>query len=457
MIKKILFFIVFVFALSQPAYATVGTTAQTSIQYGTGSQNIFYVNFIPDNINAIQVIYTDSTGKQTTLFPYQYLVTINATPLGQLWPTNFSITYPLSGSPIAVGTSLTISRILPLIQGTTLANQGSFNPQVVEQALDLNEMQLQQISARTGLLRGSWITGTAYNFGDIVVDGVNGNNTGNLYVCAQSNTSSVWATDLSAGDWSLSLNVQGIVNSTPSITNNYVYANISGSSAQPYGVSVSALLDSAIGNTEGDVLYRSGSAWSALAPGTSGQVLTTFGAGSNPAWSSVVGSGTVTSVATANGITGGPITGSGTVGLATVANNALLANTSGITAAPSATTMSAYLDSVFGSSQGEIIYRAGSTWVALAPGTAGQVLQTGGAAANPQWAAATSGLSSCTTVSVSTSGANSITASCAGGYTLTGGGCTSTGNMAQSYPSASTTWTCTGSSLSNTAYAVCCH
>lgn len=39
-----------------------------------------------------------------------------------------------------------------------------------------------------------------------------------------------------------------------------------------------------------------------------------------------------------------------------------------------------------GSTQGQILYRNASAWVPLSPGTAGQVLQTGGAAANPAWA-----------------------------------------------------------------------
>ena len=36
--------------------------------------------------------------------------------------------------------------------------------------------------------------------------------------------------------------------------------------------------------------------------------------------------------------------------------------------------------------QGDILYYDGSAWKKLAPGTAGQLLQTGGAGANPSWA-----------------------------------------------------------------------
>jgi hypothetical protein len=71
-----------------------------------------------------------------------------------------------------------------------------------------------------------------------------------------------------------------------------------------------------------------------------------------------------------------------------ISNNQLIANTSGSTAVPVGTSLSAYLDSALGATQGTVIYRSGSAWAVLAPGTAGQVLQTGGAAANPSWASA---------------------------------------------------------------------
>lgn len=48
-------------------------------------------------------------------------------------------------------------------------------------------------------------------------------------------------------------------------------------------------------------------------------------------------------------------------------------------------TVTSVLD-LIGSTQGQILYRGASSWAALSPGTSGQVLQTGGAAANPSWA-----------------------------------------------------------------------
>jgi hypothetical protein len=48
--------------------------------------------------------------------------------------------------------------------------------------------------------------------------------------------------------------------------------------------------------------------------------------------------------------------------------------------------VSSYIDSAVGSSQGAILYRNAASWVILPAGSTGQLLQTLGAAANPQWA-----------------------------------------------------------------------
>lgn len=297
------------------------------------------------------------------------------------------------------------------------------------------------------------------------------------------------------------------------IANNTMLANISGSAAAPVSTTLTSLLDSTLSNVQGSVIYRDGSVWTTLSPGTSGQVLTTGGPSANPTWttngagtvSSVAitvpsflnvsgspitssgtfavtlatelansvfagptsggaatptfrslvaadipalayvtsvalaspaeftvsgspvtssgtltltkatqsanthwsgpvsggaaqptfralvtadmpaGTGTVTSVATGTGLTGGIITTTGTISLATVANLTLLSNISGGVAAPTPNTLSAIFDATLSSTQGTVIYRNATNWVTLAPGTNGQVLTTGGAAANPTW------------------------------------------------------------------------
>jgi hypothetical protein len=104
------------------------------------------------------------------------------------------------------------------------------------------------------------------------------------------------------------------------ITSGYILANETGVSAAPTGVSLSSLIDYALGNTQGQILYRAASNWQPLDPGLSGQLLQTGGAGANPSWKTVTGAGTVTSVNASGGttgmtFTGGPITVSGTLTL----------------------------------------------------------------------------------------------------------------------------------------------
>jgi hypothetical protein len=189
---------------------TISTTSSSIQVAGDGLNSSFTFPFVADSADNILVQYINANGIQTTLNPSQYTLVINPAGPNQLWGVGGTITYPLVGSPIAAGTYLLIQRTLPLTQETTVRNQGNYYAQVTEQALDIIEMQLQQVSARTGQLRGVWVTGTDYNYGDIVQDGVNGDDTGNYYTCVIPNTSGTWSTDLAAGNWSLGFNVQQV-------------------------------------------------------------------------------------------------------------------------------------------------------------------------------------------------------------------------------------------------------
>ena len=53
--------------------------------------------------------------------------------------------------------------------------------------------------------RGDWAAGTVYQVSDVVRDGAAGNNTSHLYICLETNTAAVWASDLSAVRWVLYL------------------------------------------------------------------------------------------------------------------------------------------------------------------------------------------------------------------------------------------------------------
>lgn len=167
-------------------------------------QTSFAFSFVGDSA-AVITVSTVISNIITPLLSSQYTLNLNAAQPNQLWGVGGSVTYPIVGSPLATGSYLLIQRILPLTQQVSIRNQGNVYPQVTEQGLDILEMQIQQLNSKTTQFRGTWATNTVYNVGDIVQDGLNGNNTLNYYICQTGNTSSVWATDLANGDWVISV------------------------------------------------------------------------------------------------------------------------------------------------------------------------------------------------------------------------------------------------------------
>jgi len=118
---------------------TVSTTNNSTTGLGNGATTVFSYNFLMPAASDAVIIYTDSTGVPVTIGPSLYLITGIGNPIGG------TVIYPLSGSPIATGTTLTIERILPLVQDTSISNQGAFYPEVTESAFDYEMMCIQQL------------------------------------------------------------------------------------------------------------------------------------------------------------------------------------------------------------------------------------------------------------------------------------------------------------------------
>lgn len=117
------------------------TTTQNIVRYsGNGATTTWAYSFlIPESGDEV-ITFTAVDGTETVLAGGLYSITGLGSENGGI------VTYPLSGSPIANGTRLTIQRVLPVVQETDLENQDGFYPATVESALDYLTMLIQQFN-----------------------------------------------------------------------------------------------------------------------------------------------------------------------------------------------------------------------------------------------------------------------------------------------------------------------
>lgn len=173
-------------------------------------------------------------------------------------------------------------------------------------------------------------------------------------------------------------NTASAVSATAAGTTGQVLAGVSASAPTFQGIS--AVLDN-LGSTQGQILYRNASAWVPLNPGSAGEVLSTNGAGANPSWIAVGGTGTVTSVA--QSFTGGLIS----VGGSPVTTSGTLALT------------------VAGTSGGIPYFSSASTWASSAALTANALVIGGGAGSAPATTTTGTGVLTALGINVGSAGA----------------------------------------------------
>lgn len=118
---------------------TVSTESYFVTVSGNGATTTWSYTFPVPVTTSVSLILTDTAGNQTTLS--SLLWSITGVP-----GTGGTFTYPLSGTPLAAGNTLTLLRNVALTQPTSLPAQGPSFPPTVEAALDLIVMMAQQIS-----------------------------------------------------------------------------------------------------------------------------------------------------------------------------------------------------------------------------------------------------------------------------------------------------------------------
>lgn len=125
---------------------TISSAQNFTRALGNGSATTFNFSFVADSASYVSVSYYTGSTLVTVLNTSLYTLFINPPSPGQIWGVGGVVVYPLTGSPIANGTSLLIQRTLPLTQTITISNQGEFAPEAIEGALDTLCMQIQQVS-----------------------------------------------------------------------------------------------------------------------------------------------------------------------------------------------------------------------------------------------------------------------------------------------------------------------
>lgn len=126
---------------------TPSTERKAGPLLGTGAQTTWPFTFKVFAATDIAVTIADSLGVETTLtYGVHYTVTLNT---NQETSPGGTVTYPISGSPLPVGSRLVIVGNLPYDQPLDLPAGGNFSPLALENQLDRTVMQIQQLAEKT--------------------------------------------------------------------------------------------------------------------------------------------------------------------------------------------------------------------------------------------------------------------------------------------------------------------
>lgn len=213
------------------------------------------------------------------------LVAANLTAGSGVTITNGPGTITISASGAASGAAVTSLTAGTGLTGGTITNTGTIALSIPVSPSNggtgqttYQNGQLLIGSAVSGLVAANLTAGSGISI-------ANGNGTITISSTVSGGGASGTVTNIQTGSGLTGgpISVSGTI-SLASIPTGDVLANISGSTAAPTAAPVASLLSSALGSTRGSLAEYGSGGWGQLAPGTSGYVLTTQGAGNDPVW-----------------------------------------------------------------------------------------------------------------------------------------------------------------------------
>jgi microcystin-dependent protein len=165
-----------------------------------------------------------------------------------------------------------------------------------------------------------------------------------------------------------------------SMPSHTVISNITGHTDVPAAIPLTVVLDAILGSASGSVIVRDSNSWTALPPGSPGQLLQTEGGVAPPHWESLTDLLDRLLGSTPGSMIGR--TGASWAALPPVAPNFILQGSAHWAS------LSVAIDDALGHTPGSILYRDPTHWTDLPPALDGLFLQMQGTGDNrqPQWA-----------------------------------------------------------------------
>lgn len=123
----------------------IQTNTPRSVYQGNGTTNVFNFGFPITAASQVLATLTDTVAATEITLVLNQDYTVNYAALGSQSPSDWYITYPISGSPMDNTHQLTLTPNFPILNLVDLQNQSGFFPETIESMVDYLTLVCQQL------------------------------------------------------------------------------------------------------------------------------------------------------------------------------------------------------------------------------------------------------------------------------------------------------------------------